>query len=109
MRPVPEPARTFAALLKQLRVSAGMTQEELARAATLSYRSISDLERGINLTARGQTARLLADALHLKGTARASFEAAAHGVPPGEDGGAATRRPAPGTSWSGGTAAATRT
>jgi tetratricopeptide (TPR) repeat protein/DNA-binding XRE family transcriptional regulator len=109
MRPVPEPARTFAALLKQLRVSAGMTQEELARAATLSYRSISDLERGINLTARGQTARLLADALNLKGMAKANFEAAARGTAPGQPGGAAIRRPAPATPWSGGTAAATRT
>ncbi|HUD38956.1 MAG TPA: tetratricopeptide repeat protein [Streptosporangiaceae bacterium] len=109
MRPVPEPARTFAALLKQLRTSAGMTQEELARAATLSYRSISDLERGINLTARGQTARLLAEALNLKGAARASFEAAARGAAPTSPGGGATGRLAPGTPWSGGTAAATRT
>jgi|HubBroStandDraft_1064217.scaffolds.fasta_scaffold07612_3 tetratricopeptide (TPR) repeat protein/DNA-binding XRE family transcriptional regulator len=108
MRPVPEPARTFAALLKQLRTSAGMTQEELAAAATLSYRSISDLERGINLTARGQTARLLADALSLKGAARARFEAAARGEPP-----AASRSPAraypAGAFSAGGVAAATRT
>jgi tetratricopeptide (TPR) repeat protein/transcriptional regulator with XRE-family HTH domain len=82
MRPVPEPVGSFAALLRQLRTSAGLTQEELARAATLSYRSISDLERGINLTARGQTARLLADALNLKGAARATFEAAARGSLP---------------------------
>ncbi len=80
MTPVREPAGRFAALLKQLRASAGLTQEELARAANLSYRSISDLERGVNLTARTQTARLLADALHLEGAARASFEAAARGM-----------------------------
>ncbi len=80
MRPVPEPAGTFAVLLRQLRVSAGLTQEELARAAKLSYRSISDLERGVNQTARSQTARLLADALKLSGAARTRFEAAARGT-----------------------------
>ena len=48
-------------------------------AATLSPRSISDLERGINRTARKQTARLLADALDLTGPERELFEAAASG------------------------------
>jgi tetratricopeptide (TPR) repeat protein/transcriptional regulator with XRE-family HTH domain len=70
---------SFAELLKQLRTSAGMTQEGLAEAAGLSYRSISDLERGINLTARRETARLLADALGLEGPDRAFFEAVARG------------------------------
>ena len=74
--PLPE---SFAGLLKQLRMSAGLTQEELATAATLSYRSISDLERGINQTARKDTARLLADALNLRGAARSAFEAVALG------------------------------
>jgi tetratricopeptide (TPR) repeat protein/transcriptional regulator with XRE-family HTH domain len=72
-------ARTmsFGELLKQLRFSAGLTQEGLARAAGLSPRSISDLERGINHTARRDTARLLADALDLEGAARAAFVSAA--------------------------------
>ena len=60
-------------------MDAGLTQEELASAARLSYRSISDLERGVNLTARRETARLLADALHLSGADRAAFEAVARG------------------------------
>jgi tetratricopeptide (TPR) repeat protein/transcriptional regulator with XRE-family HTH domain len=76
-----QPAVSFAELLKQLRADAGMTQEELAEAAGLSARSISDLERGINKTARRDTARLLADALRLAGAARAGFEAAARGHP----------------------------
>ncbi len=38
---------------------------------------MSDLERGINLTPRRDTARLLADALGLAGTPREQFEAAA--------------------------------
>ena len=72
-------ARGFGPLLRQLRDDAGLTQEELAEAASLSARSISDLERGINVTARRQTARLLADALGLTGPRRAHFEATAHG------------------------------
>jgi predicted ATPase/DNA-binding XRE family transcriptional regulator len=69
----------FGGLLRLLRTDAGLTQEELAEAASLSPRSVSDLERGINLTARKDTARLLADALHLAGPRRALFEAAARG------------------------------
>ena len=73
---------TLAELLRQLRTSAGLTQESLAEAAGLSYRSISDLERGINLTARRETTRLLADALGLEGSDRARFEAVARGRSP---------------------------
>jgi transcriptional regulator with XRE-family HTH domain len=39
-------------LLRQLRAEANLTQEELAEAASLSTRSVSDLERGISRTAR---------------------------------------------------------
>ena len=87
----------FGGLLRRLRAEAGLTQEELAEAARLSPRSVSDLERGINRTARKETARLLADALGLIGPARAEFEAAAQG------------RPVPGGAGTGGVAAATRT
>ena len=72
----------FGGLLRRLRAEAGLTQEELAEAASLSPRSVSDLERGINLTARKDTARLLADALGLAGPPRALFEAAARGRAP---------------------------
>jgi transcriptional regulator with XRE-family HTH domain len=47
-----EPPVTFAALLGKLRTDAGLTQEELAEAAGVSPRSVSDLERGVNLTGR---------------------------------------------------------
>src|SRR5215470_11333491 len=87
----------FGGLLRRLRAEAGLTQEELAEAARLSPRSVSDLERGVNRTARKETARLLADALGLAGPARAEFEAAAGG------------RPVPGCAGTGGVAAATRT
>jgi predicted ATPase/DNA-binding XRE family transcriptional regulator len=80
MRPVVEQAAPgFGGLLRQLRADAGLTQEELAGAAGLSPRSVSDLERGINLSARKDTARLLADALGLAGPQRGLFEAAARG------------------------------
>jgi tetratricopeptide (TPR) repeat protein/transcriptional regulator with XRE-family HTH domain len=75
-------AQGFGSLLRQLRDDAGLTQEELAEAARLSPRSVSDLERGINATARKQTARLLADALGLTGPQRAHFEATARGHSP---------------------------
>ena len=92
-----EQASGFGELLRRLRAGAGLTQEELAEAARLSPRSVSDLERGINRTARKETARLLADALGLIGPDRAEFEAAAQG------------RPVPGGAGTGRAAAATRT
>jgi transcriptional regulator with XRE-family HTH domain len=60
-----EPELRFRDLLRQLRAGARLTQEELAEAAGVSPRSVSDLERGINRTARKDTALLLADALSL--------------------------------------------
>jgi len=101
---VDPPVVAFAGLLRQLRTDAGLSQEELAAAAGVGARTVSDLERGVALTARKDTARLLADALNLTGTERASFEAvargrAAPGVPATPGGGLA------GTS---GAAAATR-
>ena len=72
----------FAGLLRQLRAEAGLTQEELAEAAGLSPRSVSDLERGINRTARKDTAVLLGGALGLAEPVRALFVAAARGLAP---------------------------
>ena len=80
-----EPELSFAALLRRLRAGAGLTQEELAEAAGISPRSVSDLERGINRTARKDTALLLADALSLTGQVRALFVAAARGRAPAAD------------------------
>jgi tetratricopeptide (TPR) repeat protein/transcriptional regulator with XRE-family HTH domain len=74
-----EPALTFAGLLRQLRAEARLTQEELAEAAGVSPRSVSDLERGINRTARKDTAVLLAGALGLPGRVAELFVAAARG------------------------------
>ena len=104
-----QPALSFAGLLRQLRAEARLTQEELAEAASLSPRSISDLERGINRTARRDTALLLADALSLAGPVRALFVAAARGRAPSAEVLAARDGTAPGTSAAGTSAAATRT
>ena len=76
------PALGFAGLLRQLRTEARLTQEELAEAAGLSPRSVSDLERGINRTARKSTAVLLAGALGLAEPVVALFVAAARGRAP---------------------------
>src|SRR5215468_293687 len=82
---VGEPGLSFAGLLRQLRSEAKLTQEELAAAARLSPRSVSDLERGINRTAHKDTAALLAGALGLTGPVQELFVAAARGhVPPAQ-------------------------
>ena len=77
-----QPELSFARLLRQLRAEARLTQEELAEAATVSPRSVSDLERGINRTAHKDTAVLLAGALGLTGPAKELFVAAARGKVP---------------------------
>jgi predicted ATPase/DNA-binding CsgD family transcriptional regulator/transcriptional regulator with XRE-family HTH domain len=69
----------FAGLLRQLRAEAQLTQQELAKAAGVSPRAVSDLERGINRAARQDTAVRLAGALGLAEPARSVFVAAALG------------------------------
>ena len=95
----------FGGLLRRLRDEAGLTQDELAEAARVSQRAISDLERGINATARKDTALLLAGALGLDGAARELFVAAARGRAPAGEALAA----AAGEAGSGSAAAASRT
>ncbi len=87
-----EPPVRFAGVLRRLRAQARLTQEELAAAAGLSPRAISDLERGMVTTPHKDTVRLLAEALHLDSWARVEFESAVFG-----------------RTGAGGTAAATRT
>ena len=91
-----QPALSFAGLLRQLRGEARLTQEELAEAASLSPRSVSDLERGINRTAHKDTALLLAGALSLTGPVREIFVAAARGRAPAAEVLAARHADAPG-------------
>ena len=81
-----QPAVDFGGLLRELRVKAQLTQEDLAEAAGVSPRTVSDIERGVSRKAHKDTARLLADALHLIGPNRARFEAVARGRDPGNAG-----------------------
>jgi WD40 repeat protein/transcriptional regulator with XRE-family HTH domain len=74
-----QPVLSFAGLLRQLRAEARLTQEELAQAAGVSPRSVSDLERGVTHTAHKDTAILLAGGLGLAGPAVEMFVAAARG------------------------------
>ena len=56
-----------------------MTQEELAEAARVSVRTISDMERGLTRSAHRESVRRIADALRLSGATRERFEAVARG------------------------------
>ena len=80
-----DPGLTFASLLRQLRVQAGLTQEQLAEVARISTRGVSDLERGVTRTAHNDTARLLAAALGLDEPGGERFVAAARGRIPAEE------------------------
>src|SRR6516162_6179309 len=73
---------SFAGLLRRLRAGAKLTQEELAAAAGVSPRAVSNLERGFSRTAHKDTAVLLAAALGLTGPAEELFVAAARGTVP---------------------------
>jgi transcriptional regulator with XRE-family HTH domain len=84
-----EPGLGFAGLLRRLCAKARLTQEELAEAAGLSPRSVSDLERGIHRTARRHHAQALAiardigapleEARALEGLGRADLQDGSHG------------------------------
>jgi predicted ATPase/transcriptional regulator with XRE-family HTH domain len=56
---------TLARTLRSLRLSAGLTQEELAERCGISARTISDVERGLRSKVYPSTARRLASALNL--------------------------------------------
>jgi WD40 repeat protein/transcriptional regulator with XRE-family HTH domain len=77
-----QPTLSFAGLLRRLRAEAKLTQEELAAAAGVSPRAVSNLERGFSRTAHKDTAVLLAGALGLTGPAAELFVAAARGNVP---------------------------
>lgn len=58
------------------RLGMNLTQEELASRARISYRSVSDIERGVSAAPRQSTARALAEAFDLTGERRDEFMAA---------------------------------
>lgn len=69
----------FAGLLRDLRIRAGWTQEELAEAAGVSVRTVSGLERGAIQRPQRETVELLADALGLDRDVRIAFAGIARG------------------------------
>jgi len=76
----PGPGRAvFAALLREVRQSAGLTQAELASKAGVGVRTVRDLERGRAARPQRTTVELLAAALGLDGERRARFVAVARG------------------------------
>ena len=64
---------SFAEQLRERRVAAGLTQEELAHLARCGVATIAALERGRSKRPRLSTARLLADAFGLQNGERAAF------------------------------------
>lgn len=56
---------SFGTLLKHYRLAAGLSQEALAARASLSARTISDLERGVHTTPHTDTLKLLTSVLSL--------------------------------------------
>src|SRR5260221_3016540 len=68
---------SFGALLKRYRLAAGLSQEALAARASLSARTISDLERGIHDVPRSDTLELLISTLSLTDQQRTLLLAAA--------------------------------
>jgi predicted ATPase/DNA-binding XRE family transcriptional regulator len=68
---------SFGQFLRRYRLAAGHTQEALAALSGLGVRTIADLERDISLFPHAHTVEALADTLHLSGSTRASFIAAA--------------------------------
>jgi tetratricopeptide (TPR) repeat protein/transcriptional regulator with XRE-family HTH domain len=76
-----ESAAEFAGLLREMRAAAGLTQQELADRASISLRTVSNLERGAAAIPQRETVRLLGDALGLMGAERERFEVTARGRP----------------------------
>src|SRR4051794_6945722 len=68
---------TFGELLRGYRKAGGRTQEDLAERANLSFRTISDLERGVKQRPHSDTVHMLALALSLSDEERVEFEQAA--------------------------------
>jgi tetratricopeptide (TPR) repeat protein len=67
----------FGTLLRACRLSARLSQQELAGSSGMSVREISDLERGRTRRPYPDSVRRLAEALGLRGEARGEFIAAA--------------------------------
>lgn len=63
--------------IRRFRLSAGLSQEQLAEQASVSARAISDLERGLRSNPRPDTLRMIADGLGLSENQRSELLTAA--------------------------------
>ena len=77
VKPAEGSSPRFAELLRDFRLVAGLTQEELAERAGLSQRGVSDLERGTRRNPYPATIRRLAGAMRLAAEDQATLETAA--------------------------------
>ncbi len=64
---------TFGELIRHYRLTSGMSQEQLARRASITVEALNLLEAGTPLPPRKETAERLADALDLEGSERSIF------------------------------------
>src|SRR5271165_1256664 len=69
----------FPLLLKRYRQARSWTQDDLAKRAGVSVRTVSDIERGLSRYPHRDTVELLAQALNLHGADAEEFTAAARG------------------------------
>lgn len=72
-----EDSRSFADLLRRLRIAAVLSQRELAERAGISERAVSDLERGVKQRPHPATVRMIADGLGLADAERSLLMASA--------------------------------
>src|SRR5215211_111715 len=84
----------FGALLRRLRLAAGLTQEALAERAGISVKAVGELERDPARAPRFDTVTLLADALELGANGRTRLLSAARSEQPTPS----DPRPTPGAS-----------
>lgn len=68
---------SLGAVLRRLRLARDHTLESLAELSTVSWRTISDIERGVSVGPQRRTLQLLADALEVTDEDRASLLSAA--------------------------------
>ena len=72
----PSGSSGFGRLLREYRLSAGLSQEALAERARMSSHGVSALERGYRRSPHRDTLALLAEALDLNDEQRGAFELA---------------------------------
>lgn len=77
----PDNAQTFGGLLREWRVAAGLTQEQLSERSGLGTRTIRDLERGRVRRPHRESVRLLATALGLPIPDRDDLARSGHPLP----------------------------